>query len=369
MRILITGGAGFMGSQLAFHLNDRGHDITVMDNLVRRGSELNLKHFQRHGIAFVHGDVRNREDFAALPRDIELLCDTSAQASAVTGYANPFFDLSNNAVGLVNALEFVRQRSLPVIFWSTSRVYSADRVNAFPTEERSTRFAWSKQKIHAQYGERGVPGFDPEHGFSEEFSVDGGEHSIYGLSKLMADLACQEYAHAFGVKSVINRFSCVAGAGQFGKSEQGWVTWWAAAYHFGLSLRYIGYGGKQVRDVVFMPDVCRLVELEIKNLDRIAGEVFNIGGGAANLLSLVEASAMLREKTGRDVPIARDEPRIADHCIFISDIRKAERVLGWRPSIGIAEGYDEILKWLSENETDLRELYVEQRAAHPASAL
>ena len=368
MQILITGGAGFMGSQLAFHLSERGHKIVVMDNLVRRGSELNLKHFQRRGIAFVHGDVRNREDFAALPREIELLCDTSAQASAVTGYANPFFDLSNNALGLVNALEFARQRTLPVIFWSTSRVYSANRVNGIPSEERATRFAWSKEKFRAQFGERGLPGFDVEHGFSEEFSVDGGEHSIYGLSKLMADLACQEYANAFGVKTVINRFSCVAGAGQFGKSEQGWVTWWAVAFHFGLPLRYMGYGGKQVRDVVFAPDVCRLVELEIETIDRISGEAFNIGGGAANALSLLEASALLREKTGHDVAITCDEPRKADHCIFICDNRKAERVLGWRPSIGISEGYDQIIAWVRENEADLRELYDEQGAGRQIPA-
>lgn len=366
MQILITGGAGFMGSQLAFFMSERGHKVVVMDNLVRRGSELNLKHFKRRGITFLHGDVRNREDFAALPREIDVLCDTSAQASAITGYANPTFDLSNNALGLVNALEFARTRNLPVIFWSTSRVYSADLVNSFPSEEGATRFAWSKEKFRAQAGDRGVAGFDPDHGFSEELSVDGGEHSIYGLSKLMADLACQEYANAFGVKTVINRFSCVAGPGQFGKSEQGWVTWWAVAHRFGLPLSYIGYGGKQVRDVVFSADVCRLVEMEIQNIDRVAGQVFNIGGGVANSLSLLEATALLREKTGRDVSIARDEPRKADHCIFICDNRKAERVLGWKPLVGIHEGYDRILHWVDENEADLRVMY---GGANPAVAV
>ena len=356
MRILITGGAGFLGSQLAFHLSERHHQIVAMDNLVRRGSELNLKPFQRRGIAFAHGDVRSPEDFANLTGRFDLICDASAQPSLVYGYANPVFDITNNTMGLVNALEFARRHSSPMIFCSTNRVYSADRVNAFPREEQPTRLVWAKEKS-------AVPGFDPVHGFSEEFSVDGGQHGIYGLSKIMSDLACQEYAHAFGVKTVVNRFSNLAGEGQFGKSEQGWVAWWVVAHHFGLPLRYIGWGGKQVRDVLFVADICRLIELEIEKIDRLAGEVFNIGGGAACTLSPLEATTLLARKTGRSVPVTVDpETRKADFAIYISDIRKAERVLGWQPRIGIEEGFDRIIAWVRENEADLRGLYGETRS-------
>lgn len=364
MRILITGGAGFVGSQLAFHLRERGHEILVMDNLVRRGSELNLKLFRRQGISFTHGDVRSAEDFANLQGAIDLICDASAQPSLVYGYANPQFDITNNTLGLINALEFARRHACPLIFCSTNRVYSAERVNAFPLQERPTRLVWNKEKFRAQIGERPVPGFDPDHGFSEEFSVDGGQHGIYGLSKIMADLACQEYAHAFGVKTVINRFSNLAGEGQFGKSEQGWVAWWAVAFRFGLPLQYIGWGGKQVRDVLFAQDVCRLIEIEMERISQISGEVFNIGGGAGQTLSPLEATQLLRRKTGGDVPVSvAAETRKADLGIYITDIRKAERVLGWQPRIGIEEGFDRIIAWVRENEADLRELYCEQEAA------
>ncbi len=364
MRILITGGAGFVGSQLAFHLHERGHEILVMDNLVRRGSELNLKLFRHYGITFAHGDVRSAEDFANLRGAIDLICDASAQPSLVYGYANPQFDITNNTLGVINTLEFARRRGCPLIFCSTNRVYSADRVNAFPIEERPSRLVWDVERIHAQGACGRVPGFDPEFGFSEDFSVDGGQHSIYGLSKVMADLACQEYAHAFGVKTVVNRFSNLAGEGQFGKSEQGWVTWWAVAFRFGLPLQYIGWGGKQVRDVLFAEDVCRLIEIEMEQINQICGEVFNVGGGANQTLSPLEATELLRGKTGDDVPVSvAAEARKADLGIYITDIRKAERVLDWRPRIGIEEGFDRILAWVRENEADLRQLYVEPAAA------
>ena len=358
MKILVTGGCGFNGAQLAVHLRGRGHHVVAMDNLARRGSELNLPRFKRHGVEFIHGDVRNQEDFAALPQGIDLICDASAHPSVVTGYANPLFDIMNNALGLINVLEFARHHGCPVIFWSSSRVYSADRINAIPRREEATRLVWCKENIRSQSSNRRVPGFDPDYGFSEEFSIDGGQRSIYGLSKVMADLACQEYAHAFGVKTVVNRFGVIAGEGQFGKSEQGWVTWWAVAFHFGLPLRYIGWGGKQVRDILFIEDVCRLLEAEMEHLDRIAGEVFNVGGGTERSLSLLEATALLREKYGREVPITIEEqPRKADQCIYISDNRKVERVLGWRPRVGIKEGYDRIIAWVREQEAELRLLY------------
>lgn len=353
----MTGGAGFVGGQLALHLQSRGHKVLAMDNLARRGSELNLPRFRKHGVEFQHGDVRSREDFAGLPGHFDLICECSAQPSVLSGYANPLFDITNNALGLVNVLEFARERLCPVIFWSSSRVYSADKLNALPRREMPTRLAWDGAPPLPQP----ISGFDPQHGIAEDFSIDGRQHSIYGLSKVMADLACQEYAGAFGVQTVINRFGVLSGEGQFGKTDQGWVVWWAAAFHFGLPLKYIGWGGKQVRDIVFIEDVCRLVEIQMEQMDRIRGEVFNLGGGRAGSLSLLEATQILREKTGRDVqPTIEAEPRKADQVIFISDSRKAERVLGWKPRIGVSAGYDRILAWLGANEAELRPLYVSE---------
>jgi CDP-paratose 2-epimerase len=358
MRILITGGSGFVGAQLAFYFARRRHHVTVMDNLVRRGSELNLPLFQREGIHFAHGDVRNREDFLNLEGAVDVVVDASAQPSLVYGYANPVFDLTNNTFGLVNALEFARLRGCPLIFLSTNRVYSADRINALPRLAQATRLAWDAEAWSHSGAER-ASGFDPAHGIAEDFSVDGGQHGIYGLSKIMADLACQEYADAFGVPTVINRCGVMGGEGQFGKSEQGWTAWWAIAHHFGLPLRLIGWnGGKQVRDVLFIEDVCRLIEMEIGMVDRIAGQVFNIGGGMGQTISLLEATELMRKKFSRSVPVAiESESRKADLAIYVTDTRKAQRVLGWSPRIGIEEGFDRIIAWVLENEDALRGLY------------
>lgn len=354
MNVLITGGAGFVGANLAFWLSERGHTVTVLDNLVRRGSELNLPTLRQKGITFVHGDVRNPEDFANVKGGVDVICETCAQPSAIDGYANPLFDINNNTHGLLNTLEFARQRDAGLIFWSTNKTYAGEHINAIPRREEETRWVWDAGHLNG-----GKPaGFDPEHGFSSAFTVDGRDHSIYGLSKIMADLACQEWYHAFGVRTVVNRFSCLAGEGQFGKSAQGWVAWWAIAFHFGLPLKYIGWGGKQVRDVLFIEDICRLVETEMHLLDTLAGSVFNVGGGKDITLSLLEATSMMERLYGRRVPISLDDdPRKADHCVYISDTRPVTAATGWTPNIGLDEGYDRIRRWVRDHETELSSLY------------
>lgn len=351
MKILITGGAGFVGANLAFYFAKKGFDVFVMDNLVRRGSEFNLPGFKMRNIKFFHGDVRNKEDFTPIPR-VDFILETSAQPSAIDGYANPVFDITNNFSGVMNVLEFARENDSTVIFWSTNKVYCGSRINSIPVKEDETRWIWGKSKDNM------IPGFSFDFGISEDFSIDGQDHSIYGLSKVCADLLCQEWASAFGVRTVINRFSCLAGQGQFGKSAQGWVAWWAVAFYFGLPLQYIGWKGKQVRDVLFIDDICKLIELEIDNIEEITGNVFNIGGGIGNTLSLLEATELMRKRFKKEVPIRYEEtPRKADQIIYISDIRKVERMLNWRPKVGIEEGYDLIIEWVRNNADKLSILY------------
>jgi CDP-paratose 2-epimerase len=194
LKVLITGGCGFFGSQLALFLRERGHQVVAMDNLVRRGSESNIERLQKHGVAFFHGDVRCTEDFFALPPDIDLVCDASAQPSVVSGYTNPMFDLTNNTLGVIHVLEFARERGCPLIFCSTNRIYSAYQINDLPRREGATRFEWDCAAWRNLPPEIRPRGFDPEHGVSEEFSLDGAGRGIYGVSKLMADVVCQEYA-------------------------------------------------------------------------------------------------------------------------------------------------------------------------------
>jgi CDP-paratose 2-epimerase len=358
VHILITGGAGFVGSELAVRLSEKNQRVVVMDNLVRRGSESNLERLARHGVTFVHGDVRNPEDFANLPGGIEFICDTSAQPSVVSGYTNPVFDITNNSLGVVRVLEFARLRGCPLIFFSSNRVFVVDRLLELPRREAATRFEWDAEAWNSIPFESRQRGFDPVHGVSEEFAVDGGQRSIYGLSKLIADAACQEYAHAFDMPIVVNRFGVIAGTGQFAKLDQGWVVWWAIAHYFGLPLKYIGWNGKQVRDILFLEDVCALVELQMSQMERFRGDIFNLGGGAANSLSLREGTALLEQKLGRGTTITtEDAVRKADLPIYFTDNRKAARVLNWQPSVSLDEGFDRILAWIRSNEKTLRERY------------
>lgn len=355
MKILITGGAGFVGANLATYFQEKGNDVIVMDNLVRRGGEFNLPDFKKRNITFIHGDIRCMEDFNKLPHNIDVICECSAQPSATLGYGNPVYDLANNTIpGVMNVLEFCRKHGSALIFWSTNKTFSGDRINAFPRKELATRWVWDEAMTSDI-----VAGFNPDYGFSNEFSVDGGQHSIYGLSKIMSDLMCQEYYDAFGVKTVVNRWSCLAGPRQWGISDQGWVAWWAIAFQLQLPLKYIGWNGKQVRDVLFIDDICNLVDLEIQNIDKCAGQVFNAGGGAKNTLSLIEATNLLKDKFGINKKVEYEpQHRKADHCIYISDNRKIEQYTGWKPRVGIDLGYDQIIEWVEKNENKLRELYL-----------
>jgi CDP-paratose 2-epimerase len=358
LKVLVTGGCGFIGSHVALHLCEAGHQVAVMDNLVRRGSEKNIAVLEQHGVSFFHGDVRNPEDLSNLPSGIELICDASAQPSVVTGYANPLFDIANNGLGAIHILEYARPRRIPLIFWSSNRVYGADRLNALPRRELPSRFEFDSDAWNRLPNEVRPAGFHPVHGISEEFSIDGGQRSIYGLSKLIADTACQEYAQAYDIPVVVNRFGVISGVGQFGHADQGWVVWWAIAHWFGLPLTYLGWQGKQVRDVLFVEDMLSILDMQIARISRFRGEVFNLGGGPANASSLQEATKSMQEISSRSTSIAiSDQPRKGDIVLYWTDNRKAAAQFGWKPQTDLRTGFQRIFQWIRQNETELRARY------------
>jgi CDP-paratose 2-epimerase len=358
LHILVTGGCGFIGSHVALHLREKGNRVSVVDNLVRRGAERNVQVLERHGISFCHGDVRNPEDLANLPSGIELVCDASAQASVVTGYANPLFDISNNGLGAIHILEYVRVRRIPLIFWSSNRVYSADRLNALPRRETPTRFEYDPKAWSEISAEQRPRGFDPTHGVSEDFSTDGGQRTIYGLSKLIADAACQEYAQAYDLSIVVNRFGVISGVGQFGHADQGWVVWWAIAHWLNLPLTYLGWQGKQVRDVLFVEDMLVLLDRQLARTSSFRGEVFNVGGGAANATSLSEATKCMQQISSRSTDITMsDDARKGDIALYWTDNRKAIEKLDWRPQTTLHAGFTRIFEWIRRNEQELRSRY------------
>ena len=359
MQILVTGGCGFIGSHVALYLRERGYQVSVMDNLVRRGSEQNISLLKRHGISFFHGDVRNPEDLSNLPTGVELICDASAQPSVVTGYANPLFDITNNGLGAIHILEYARGRRLPMIFWSSNRVYGADRLNALPRRETLTRLEYDADAWQRIADSERPAGFHPLYGVAEEFSIDGGQRSIYGLSKLIADAACQEYAHAYNLPVVVNRFGVISGQGQFGHADQGWLVWWAAAHWFQLPLTYLGWRGKQVRDILFVEDMLELLDLQIKQVARFRGEVFNLGGGRGNSISLCEATHFMQEISSRSTSIKEEEKaRQGDIALYWTDHRKATGEFGWQPRTDLRAGITRIFEWIRKNEAELRARYL-----------
>jgi CDP-paratose 2-epimerase len=358
LKVLVTGGCGFIGSHVALHLREAGHQVAVMDNLVRRGSEKNIAVLEQHGVSFFHGDVRNPEDLSNLPSGIELICDASAQPSVVTGYANPLFDIANNGLGAIHILEYARPRRIPLIFWSSNRVYGADRLNALPRRELPSRFDFDSDAWNRLPNELRPAGFHPVHGISEEFSIDGGQRSIYGLSKLIADTACQEYAQAYDIPVVVNRFGVISGVGQFGHADQGWVVWWAIAHWFGLPLTYLGWQGKQVRDVLFVEDMLSVLDMQIAQITRFRGDVFNLGGGPANAISLQEATQSMQEISSHSTSITvSDQPRKGDIVLYWTDNRKAAAQFGWKPQTDLRAGFQRIFQWIRQNETELRARY------------
>lgn len=338
MRVLIIGGAGFVGANLAIYLSQNGHTVTVMDNLVRRGSELNLSEFAQNNIEFCHGDARNMEDFPLAPVDIVLDC--AAQPSAIDGYKNPRYDFTNNTFGTLNILEFCRKNDAGLIFWSTNKVYPQWAVHDRKIEEMETRFS-STEKI------------------SENTPLDGGDRSLYGASKIMSDLMIQEWSSSFDIPAIINRFSCIGGSRQWGKPQQGWVAWWVIAHYFGLKLKYYGYNGKQVRDVLFIDDLTSLIAKQMERLSSGHSGVYNIGGSDYCTMSLIECTKICEEVTGNKILIENviDGERRADFKYYVSDISKAEGDFDWRPEIDPIEGIERIHEWVDANKLILSKMY------------
>jgi CDP-paratose 2-epimerase len=351
VRVLITGGAGFVGSRLAAAFRRDGADVVALDNLRRRGSEGNVTALARLGVRFVHGDVRHREDLDDLEGTFDVLVDASAEPSVHAGVGGaPSYVIQTNLVGTLNCLELARSRAGALVFLSSSRVYSLAPLRGLALEERPTRLALRDGQA--------VPGVS-HHGIAEGFPTDG-PRSLYGASKLAAELFVQEYAETFGLRAVIDRCGVISGAGQFGRSEQGVVALWVANHHFGLPLRYTGFGGegKQVRDLLHPEDLYALVRIQLGEIDRISGRAFNAGGGLPRSVSMLELTGLCREATGREVDIASvPETSPVDIPLYVSDNARAEAELGWTPERGPADIVAEIAAWLAEREAELRPLF------------
>jgi len=350
MRILITGGAGFVGSNLAIalKLSFPAAEVVCMDNLYRRGSELNLPRLKANAVQFHRGDVREPEAFPSGPFDFLVEC--SAEPSVLAGIDHsPDYLIQSNLMGAYYCLEKARLWKSGFLFLSTSRVYPIQRLESHPSREEPTRFCWEDQ---------GTPGITSR-GVSEITDMSG-VRSLYGYTKYAAEQLIDEYRAAFGLRTVVNRCGVVAGPWQFGKVDQGVAALWVLAHHFGRSLAYIGYGGlgKQVRDFLHVQDLCDLVVEQIREFDRWDGWVGNVAGGASNAASLCELTAFCRELVGREIPIySMPVNRPADLRIYIGDCACLFTRTGWRPKRNLHSIVQDIAAWAREHSAALQGLY------------
>jgi CDP-paratose 2-epimerase len=340
MKLLITGGCGFLGSNLAFDALDRGDELVVFDSLYRNGSRENLTWLQSQGnFKFEHGDIRNQNDITRVIQAFEpdAIFHLAGQVAMTTSIANPRMDFEVNVLGTVNLLEAVRQYcpNAAVIYSSTNKVYGD--LEQYSYIETDTRY---------QCLER------PD-GFDENTQVEF--HSPYGCSKGAADQYMLDYARIFGLKTVVFRHSSMYGGRQYPTYDQGWVGWFcqkAIETKKGQIKEpfTISGNGKQVRDVLYADDMKLLYIQALKSIDRARGNAFNIGGGIENSLSLLELFKQLEENLSIEMTYQMLPVRESDQRVFVADVRKANTLLRWEAKVSASAGIQKMLEWINFNQ-------------------
>lgn len=334
MKILITGGAGFIGVNCAAHFSQRGDQVTIFDNLSRRGAQENASWLaEKYPCLLVRGDIRNVDELAQLFRQegpFDLILHLAAQVAVTTSVANPREDFEINAWGTFNLLEAVRVFNPQAVFIyaSTNKVYGG--MEDLRIGEVAGRYTY----------------LDQSGGIEETRPLDF--HSPYGCSKGAGDQYCRDYYRIYGLRTVVMRQSCIYGYHQFGIEDQGWVAWFCIAALLDRPITIYG-DGKQVRDVLFVDDLVSLYDMAYKKIEFTSGKIFNIGGGPSHTLSLHELLAQLEILKGGNIPIRYDDWRPGDQKLYISNIKQAEKELGWKPQITVGEGVERLYDWVSNN--------------------
>ncbi|PIQ86097.1 MAG: 3-beta hydroxysteroid dehydrogenase, partial [Candidatus Omnitrophica bacterium CG11_big_fil_rev_8_21_14_0_20_43_6] len=322
--------------------------VYALDNLSRCGSQLNLPRLRENNIKFIRGDIRNPKDLA-LNFDLDLMIECSAEPSVVASLDNPLYIINNNLIGTVNCLELCRRQKADIVFLSTSRVYPYPVINKIRTIETSTRLKWlPAERIYGWMA----------NGISEDFTTCGPK-TLYGATKLASELLLQEYIANYRIKGVINRCGVIAGPWQFGKVDQGVFTYWMLAHYFKRPLKYIGFGGKgkQVRDLLHIDDLFSLIDLEVANLSKVNGQIYNVGGGYKVSLSLAEATKLCQQITGHKIRIGTEfKTRPGDIAVYLTNNKKITQELKWEPQKAAPVIFNDIFNWIKNNQSKLSRL-------------
>jgi CDP-paratose 2-epimerase len=340
-RILITGGAGFIGINAADTFARQGAEVTLLDNFSRRGAPENVEwlHSQHKNVRVVRADIRSdRGILETEAARCDVILHLGAQVAVTTSVSDPRLDFDINALGTFNVLDAARKATKPpaVIYSSTNKVYGG--MEEVKIIERNGRYAY--ESLGA--------------GVSEAQPLDF--HSPYGCSKGAADQYVRDFARIYGLRTVVFRQSCIYGPHQFGIEDQGWVAWFALRSLFSQPVTIYG-DGKQVRDVLFVDDLVAAFNAAIQHVDRAAGRIYNIGGGPQNILSLLDLVAVLEKLGGQRMNISFGDWRPGDQRVYVSDIRRAKHELGWAPEVSPEEGVRRMRDWMLANRELIHAIY------------
>jgi len=340
MKILITGGAGMVGSHAAEYYAEKKDEVIVFDNLMRsrlfgydkKSVEYNWNYLAKYeNITRVLGDIRNSDDLkAVMDRGLDAVIHTAGQPGVGYSIEEPREDYSINAFGTFNVLENMRGLcpKAAFIYCSTNKVYG-EHVSGIPLEEEEKRYSFSGRQ-----------------GIEETFKIDLAPHTPYGVSKYVGDIYAQEYAESFGIRAGIFRMSCIYGTRQFGFEDQGWLAHFIISNIMDRKITIFG-DGKQVRDVLYVEDLVKAFDAFIQK--KTGSNVFNIGGGPDNTLSLLEFVEIIESKTGNKMTMGFDKWRPSDQKVYISDISKVKGVLGWSPTVTREKGIEKLIEWVGQN--------------------
>lgn len=334
-KILITGGAGFIGSNAAARFLKLGQQVTICDNLSRKGAEKNLEwlrsQFGAHSFEFHPVDVRAAEALLPIVKNQDVIIHLAGQVAVTSSVVNPRDDFENNAFGTLNVLEAARlSGNHPIVLYaSTNKVYG--EMEAARVIQKENRYAYQNFPF----------------GISEDYPLDF--HSPYGCSKGAADQYTRDYARIYDLPTVVFRQSCIYGPRQMGIEDQGWIAWFSIAVLTHKNITIYG-DGKQVRDILFIDDLIDAYQAAIENIDRCSGQVYNIGGGPDHTIAIwSELRPILENLAGHAIPTVYAGWRPGDQHIYISDIRKIQRDLGWTPRIKVDEGVQRLWDWVKQN--------------------
>ena len=331
----ITGGAGFIGTNLAARLLEQGKKVMIYDNISRAGVEQNLQWLQQEygdRLMVQVADVREKLILEECVKHAEQVFHFSAQVAVTSSLTNPTHDFEVNIIGTFNLLEAIRKspNQPPLVFTSTNKVYGDLLDLGLTTND--TRYYPTNELIK-------------KYGIDESRSLDF--HSPYGCSKGAADQYVLDYSRSYGLKTAVFRMSCIYGPHQFGNEDQGWVAHFLIRALEDKPITIYG-NGKQVRDILYVEDLVDAFVLAQKNINKISGQAFNIGGGADNTVSLIEILDLIKEKTAKDVNISFEEWRTGDQQYYVSNTSKFRKATGWSPKYSVQEGVEGLLSWLCE---------------------